>query len=120
MYCVHLDGARGRRIARGGVPGRTRRNVPVSMAGPIPIRLRNDFPLRLDERGHGTLAILVRGAAADTSEGGDAVVNDHTNLRFGMRLAGQDCERVSTDDLTRRAEKLTLELNVGGEWCQMR
>ena len=56
--------------------------MPVPVTRPSPVRVSDDLPLGVDERRHGTLAVLVLGAAADACEWRDAVVDDHSDLRI--------------------------------------
>ena len=57
------------------------------MTRPIPIRLRDNLTLSLDERGYRTFAIFVLWTTVDAGQWDYAVVDDDADLRVGMRLA---------------------------------
>jgi hypothetical protein len=85
--------ARAGRVTCRGVPLRTLRNVPIPVANMIPVRLRDDLLLGLDERVHRTHAILLDRASGDARERNNAIVDDDTDLWPRFRLAGQHCLR---------------------------
>jgi hypothetical protein len=84
-----------RDVSSGRVPLVARRDVPLSMAGPVPIRARDNLLLRGNECRNGTHPMRVFGASLDTCKRCDGVIYYDTKLFALSRGTGKHCRTPS-------------------------